>query len=288
MESATFPSHPRSGKHGVLEMTFERDERQRSILRRLHRQTPIIVQQALYFDEQMPELPCVYILSSGGPVVDGDSYSQSILLRHGACAHISTGAATKVAQMSGGEAEMHQRWQLDEDSYLEYLPEPTIPCRGARWDVECEIQIAPSATMFHSEIFLSGRRHSGERFCYGELNLRCNIRRPDGSLLFSERALIDPSRGELGRLGVMGNWEIFSTVMILSPADTIPSIESAIEPFIGEQTALAIHRLPNHAGLMCRIVGRESQDVKRLVRELCSRVRQRIKGRALAADFPWR
>lgn len=288
MEGTTFqPSH-RSGKHGVLEMTFEQDERQRSILRRLHRHTPIIVQQALYFDEQMPELPCVYILSSGGPVVEGDSYEQSILLHRGASAHISTGAATKVAQMSGGRATMRQRWVLEEDSYLEYLPEPTIPCRGARYDAECEIQIAPSATMFYSEIFLSGRRHSGERFCYEELNLKCNIRRPDGTLLFSERALIHPLQGELARLGVLGDWEIFSTVLILAPAENIPSLETSIEPFIGEQTALAIHRLPNSAGLMCRIVGRESQDVKRLVRELCSQVRQCTKGRALAADFPWR
>ena len=27
---------------------------------------PLIVQQELYFDEGMPEMPCVYILSSGG------------------------------------------------------------------------------------------------------------------------------------------------------------------------------------------------------------------------------
>ena len=60
------------GKRGYLRLGFELDGRGRSILRDLERRAPIIVQQALYFDEQMPDLPCVYILSAGGPVVEGD------------------------------------------------------------------------------------------------------------------------------------------------------------------------------------------------------------------------
>lgn len=44
---------------------------------RLDRRAPLIVQQELYFDEEMPGMPCVYILSSGGPNVDGDRYVQN-------------------------------------------------------------------------------------------------------------------------------------------------------------------------------------------------------------------
>ncbi|MBQ5715712.1 MAG: urease accessory protein UreD, partial [Alistipes sp.] len=85
------------GKRGELLMRFERDRSGRSILREMYRRAPVIVQQALYFDEQLPQLPCVYILSAGGPVVEGDEYDYEIALKEGSCAHISTGAATKVA-----------------------------------------------------------------------------------------------------------------------------------------------------------------------------------------------
>ena len=81
-------------KQGHLEMGFEVDNSGRTILRHLYRRVPIVVQQALYFDEQLPTLPCVYILSSGGPYVDGDRYEHHITLGAGAMAHISTGAAT--------------------------------------------------------------------------------------------------------------------------------------------------------------------------------------------------
>ena len=102
------------GKTGYLRLGFERDASGRSILREWERRAPLIVQQALYFDEEMPDMPCVYILSSGGPNVDGDRYEQHITLRRGACAHISTGAATKLAEMRYNHAALTQRFDLDE------------------------------------------------------------------------------------------------------------------------------------------------------------------------------
>ena len=66
------------GKHGYLRLGFELDKEGKSILRDLDRRHPLIVQQELYFDEEMPEMPCVYILSSGGPNVDGDRYLSRI------------------------------------------------------------------------------------------------------------------------------------------------------------------------------------------------------------------
>ena len=87
------------GKHGYLRMGFELDKDGKSIMRDLERRSPLIVQQELYFDEEMPEMPCVYILSSGGPNIDGDRYRQDITVKKDAYAWVSTGAATKLAQM---------------------------------------------------------------------------------------------------------------------------------------------------------------------------------------------
>ena len=115
------------GKTGSLYLGFELDGTGKSILRDLERHAPLIVQQALYFDEEMPEMPCVYILSSGGPNVDGDRYRQHFVVRKDAFAHVSTGAATKLAEMRYNFSGLAQRFELEENAYLEYLPEPTIP-----------------------------------------------------------------------------------------------------------------------------------------------------------------
>ena len=121
------------GKFGSLDLVFELDKDKKSIMRHWDRRAPLIVQQELYFDEGMPEMPCVYILSSGGPNVDGDRYENRFTVRKDAYAYISTGAATKIAEMVYNFSGLKQCFVLEENAYLEYMPEATIPCRHSRY-----------------------------------------------------------------------------------------------------------------------------------------------------------
>lgn len=283
--SSVSPSH---GKQGRLYMLFEQNERNESILRKLYRRAPTIVQQALYFDEQLPSLPCVYILSAGGPIVEGDSFEYEVILREGASAHISTGAATKVAQMRGGEATLQQRIELLPHSYLEYLPEATIPCSGARYRSDLRIVVDSSATLFLSDIYMSGRRHSGERFQFDSLELSCRVERPDATPLFCERQVVEPSRDGVRTIGLMSGWEVFGSVLIFAPEEVVRFVWQELQPYMNSDVALGVHLLPCNAGILCRIVGNECADVKRVVRDLCSLLRQKVKGVPLPAEFPWR
>lgn len=269
-------------------MHFERDSEGRSILRELYRRSPIIVQQALYFDENMPLMPCVYILSAGGPVVEGDIYTHHITLGNGACVHISTGAATKVAQMCGGRAQLEQHIELDQGAYLEWLPEMTIPCCGACYDVVCEAVVAPTATLFYAECYTSGRRFFGERYRYRHLDLASRFVRPDGELIFAERQFIEPSIIDFENIGVMTGMDIFSTILIIAPSHISRSIYASIEPRMDAHIALGVHILPHDEGVICRIVGQESTTVKGLTREICSLLRQRVQGVSLPKEFVWR
>lgn len=281
-----------AGKQGYLRMLFERDSEGRSILRELERRTPIIVQQELYFDELMPAMPCVYVLSSGGPNVDGDRYSHHITLRRDAFAHISTGAATKLAEMKSDYSKLEQRFELDAGAYLEYLPEPTIPCRHARYVAETQVVIDPSATIFFAEIYLSGRRHKrgGEHFAFDLLSIATSASRPDGERLFDERMVIEPSRHAPNALGAMGEWSILGNCFVLAPAKVV----EAIYPLLGSRidreqcVAVGVTRLPSHCGLMIRVLGNDTATIKRTIREYCSVVRREVKGCSLPAEFPWR
>lgn len=277
--------------NGSLRMVFECDSRGRSILCELYRQAPVIVQQALYFDEMLRDMACVYILSSGGPVIGGDNFRYSLTLRRGAMAHISTGAATKIAAMHNRVSSLEQHITLDDDAYMEYLPEPMIPCRGARYRSATHIEIAPTATLLMSEITLSGRRYyaSGERFTYESLTLLTESSRPDGERLFRDRSVIIPSRGIEG-VGAMGRWEIFASLYVLTPEPHAEALYSSFQPYIDHRkgVAVAILRLPRRAGLLFRILGNDSQIIKLTIRELASRVRLQVKGVRLDEDFPWR
>lgn len=280
------------GKTGYLYLGFELDPRGKCILRDLDRRVPLIVQQELYFDEEMPEMPCVYILSSGGPNVDGDRYEQNLIVRKDAFAFVSTGAATKLAEMRYNYSGLTQNMILEENAYLEFLPEPIIPCKHTRFISDTRLNVAPSATLFYSEIFMGGRKYykEGELFAYDILSVCTHGERPDGQPLFREKFVIRPEIRSPRSLGIMGSYDVFANVIVMTPKEHADRIYEKTTAFIDRKKKLAagITHLPNDCGLLFKVLGMEPGPVKKLVREFCSSVRQEVKGKPLPAEFPWR
>lgn len=281
------------GKHGYLRMGFEIDSHGKSIMRDMERRVPLIVQQELYFDREWRELPCVYILSSGGANLDGDRYQQDIYLKKDAFAWVSTGAATKLSEMVRNYSGMKQNISLDEGSYLEFMPEPVIPCRHTRFICDSILTVHPTATLFYSEVYMGGRKYykEGEMYVYDILSVCCHGKRPDGGNLFREKFIVEPHRFLNPRqLGVMGNFDVFANVIVMTPPDKAEEIYARTNAFLDKRKELAagITRLPNEAGLLYKVLGMEPQPVKKIIREFCSIVRETIKGIKVAEEFPWR
>jgi len=281
-----------AGKTGYLRMGFELDAEGRSVMRDLERRVPFIVQQELYFDECMPEMPCVYILSSGGQNVDGDRYEQNITVRRGAFAHVSTGAATKLASMRRDYSSLVQRFSLEDDAYLEYLPEPVIPCRNTRFWSDTALAVAPTATLFYSEIYMSGRRYYGlgERFAYDILSVCTHAERPDGEELFRRKFTVRPADRSPETAGAMNGYDVFADVAVLTPRRHADALLQRTEAYIDRERRIAagIARLPFDCGLSFTVLGDETEEVKRVVRSFCSEVRRQVKGKPLFDEFPWR
>lgn len=299
---APYSEHPRAmavgmpGKEGFLRMVFERAPGGRSVLRYLERRAPLIVQQALYFDAYLPEMPCVYILSSGGPNVDGDRYEQHIVLGRGSMAHLSTGAATKLAEMRYNHSSLLQHIQLEEDAYLEYLPQPVIPCRHSRFCSETYLDVHPSATLFCSEIYTSGRRFYtpfsaltdvGEHFSYDILSLMTEGRHR-GRTVFRERMVVEPSKRRVQLPGRMERYEVFGSAIVMTPKEVADSIYARYEVRKAVYGVTALTQLPGRSGLLLRVMGERTAWVQEEVRAFCSLVRQTVKGVPLPPEFPWR
>ena len=280
------------GKHGYLKLRFALDPDGKSILREIDRRVPLIAQQELYFDKEMPEMPCLYILSSGGPNVDGDRYQQDIIVEKDAFGWVSTGAATKLAEMKYNYSGMVQNIVLEEGAYLEFMPEPVFPCRHTRFICDTRLTVHPTATVFYSEIYMGGRQYycAGEMFDYDILSVCSHGERPDGTQLFREKFVIDPSKNDPRRLGVMGRFEIFANVIVMTPAENIERIYAAVTPGIDRLAMIAtgITTLPNDAGLLFKVLGTDTGRVKQKIRDFCSLVRQTVKGKPLPEEFPWR
>jgi len=279
------------GKVAHLRLGFER-RGARSILADLFRRAPLIVHRAIYWDEEMPEMPCVFIVSNSGGILQGDRNTISIEVGSDAQAHVTTQSATKIHEMDANFAAQLQEIILHDNAYLEYLPDPTIPHRRTRFLTDTRITIAPTATLLYSEILMAGRKYyaNGELYKYELFSSKVRAERPEGKELLTEKVIIRPRQQAVRRVGVMGEFDVFGNVILLTPKQHADRIFEQVSAVVNlpEQWAAGASRLPNDAGLIYKVVGMESAPVRAKIREFWSIVRAQVVGASVPREFAWR
>ena len=279
------------GKNAYLRLGFER-RGERTILADLDRRVPFTAQRALYPDPALPDQAWIFIITTTGCVLQGDRFAFDVSLGPGARAHVTTQSATKIHSMDANYAVQAQTITLADDSYLELLPEPLIPHRRARFLSDTRISIAPTASLLYAEIVQPGRKyhHAGEAFGATLLSLAVEAHRPDGRLLCSEKLLIEPATRPVRQTGVMGAFDVFGNILLLTPPDCARRIQArvAADLDLGEGVASGACALPNDAGLIFKALGRETTQVKAEVRKFWGIAREEITGRSLPPPYFWR
>ena len=279
------------GKSGSLRLGFE-TRGDRTILADLDRRAPYMVQRVLYPDPEMPDQAWVFIITTSGCVLQGDRLSLDISLSPGARAHVTTQSATKIHSMDANYAVQTQSIALADGAYLEFLPEPLIPHRRARYLSDTRITIAPTATLLCSEIIQPGRKHHHPDESFGAtlLSLALEAERTDGRLLFNEKLVIEPARRPVRQTGVMDSFDVLGNVVLLTPMEHADRIHARVEAEVDSADGVAFGacRLPNDAGLIYKVLGRETVQVKAKVREFWGIAREEITGASGPPPFFWR
>jgi urease accessory protein len=279
------------GKSGLLRLGFEHRDG-RTILAELGSRTPCLAQRALHCDDALPDLAWLFMITTSGCVLQGDRLALDVSLGPGARAHVTTQSATKIHSMDANYAMQTQSFTLDEGAYLEFLPDPLIPHRQARFASDTLITIDRSASLLCSEIVQPGRRHHHPDECFGVtlLSLATAAVRPDGKSLFSEKLLIEPLRNPIRQTGVMDSFEVFGNVILCTPPENVERILARIDAGIDLEQGVAFGacRLPNDAGLIYKVLGRQTAQVRAKVREFWEVSRREITGAAIPPPFFWR
>jgi urease accessory protein len=277
-------------KNGILELSFAR-RGDRSVLAHLYRQAPLLAQQALYWDEHLPGLPCVYVITTSGCVLQGDRFDISVAVGDDAMAHVTTQSATKIHRMDEDFAAQSQRLDLAENAYLELLPGPVIPHRHSRFVAQTEAVVAESATLLSAELLQPGRKHhgGGELFEYDLYSSALTVSRPDGTPLCCEKLVAEPWRHPVRQAGVMGTFDIVANVILVAPPRHVEMIfEQVVSGADADAGCMAgISRLPNDAGLAYKVLGSATEPVKAKVRAFWDLVRREATGAPAPAARTW-
>jgi urease accessory protein len=277
------------GKHGVLQLEFAR-RNDRSVLAHLQRQAPLLAQQALYWDEHLPAMPCVFVITTTGCILQGDRLDVSISVGRGAMAHVTTQAATKVHQMDAGFAEQSTRLHVADDAYLELLPGPVIPHRHSRFVTSTSAVVAPTAIVLIAELVAPGRKHhGGELFEYDLYSSALTISRPDGRVLCTDKLVSEPRRYPVRQAGAMGEFDVLASVTLAAPVQlaeaVLEHVDATVDP--GTECMAGASRLPNDAGLVYRVLGRETEPVRARIRAFWQLVRHKAIGVPIPKPRSW-
>lgn len=270
----------RAGKVGLLILTLENKEGKTILVENYHK-VPLQVQKALYIDEQIPHMPFIYIMSPSGGILQGDRLKIDIHGHENSMFHITTQSATKIYRMEKNYATQILNITLDKGSYAEFLPNMIIPYRNSRFYQEVNLKIHEDATCLYSEILLPGRVAYGESFLYEIFYSRFQATNLSGNLRCLDHMVFLPKTCDIKSCGMLGNWEITANIYLLTKKVKSEILNAEIVKNIQktDNICLASTVLPHSDGIIIRILGKKSNDVDIVCKQIWNIIRIKLHGK---------
>jgi urease accessory protein len=176
---------------------------------------PLQVLPPSYQDED--DEAYLYLLNPTGGIVQGDRLLTEVMVEPGARVLLSTQSATKVYRMDEGYAEEVNRYVLQGDAVMEYLPDQTIPFAGSRFYRSTTVELDPASTLIFTDLLAAGRVARDERFGFEQLFVELNV------VVGGERRLLDrleiaPRWSRPDRLGLWEGFTYYGSLYAHAPA----------------------------------------------------------------------
>jgi urease accessory protein len=131
---------------------------------------------------------------------DGDHLETDIHVAPGAKLVLSTPSASRVYRTRSGAAAVScQKFRVEENASLEWIPEPFIPHAGARYVQRTMIDLHPAASLLFFDWITPGRVAMGEVFAYQHLRWELDLTL-GGSLIAREGYDLRPDDDSLEAL----------------------------------------------------------------------------------------
>ena len=269
----------KTGKVGFLKLALEHDsQRSKTIVTEQRTQVPLYVQKALHYDETVPSMAHVFILSPSGGVLQGDRYRTDIELKNKAISHITTQGATRIYKMNSNYATQMINLKVGKDCYLEFLPEQLIPYKSSRYYQKTTFTVDDSATLVYSETIVPGRVAMGELFDYDICYLRTLCYNDKNEIKFHDNSILEPKNQTMNTLGMFGNKTVLSTMFVVTKKENIEELYKTINQVFkdNDEVVGGASILPNDSGLSVRILSNSSEDNKTTVYNISQIIRRQF------------
>jgi urease accessory protein len=196
---------------------------------------------------------------------DGDKIVSEVTIGQGAALALSTPSSSRVFRTrSGMDALCEQKFSVETEGFLEWIPEVFIPHQGARYIQKTRVDLQPGAGLLFIDWISPGRVARGEIFQYENLRWEFDLRL-EGKLLARER--YDMS-GE-GLEGITAMFEAGHYVSIYVAGEMLRNFPTAEVDALGnEDTYLGHGLLEGGEVMVIRALCRDSLAARRLIERI--------------------
>lgn len=263
------------GKKGLLKMRFGVKEGL-TVIKDSYNQVPLKVAKPFYLEPESGEI-FIYQMNPSGGMVQGDEYLQEMELDSGSRVFLTTQSAAKIYRTPDSQAFQSNLFVLDQDSLLEYFPDPVIPFAGSEFINETKVYLTKGAAAFLAETVTPGRTKRDEVFQYKSYKSKTTVYW-DEELILWDNWHFKPETKEVTSLGMFdgythyGNFLIFSEKVDQSLADSLHSVLLDFENVEGSAS------LTVKNGIVIRILGGRTDRLEQAIQACWDVARRKLVG----------
>ncbi|WP_243708322.1 urease accessory protein UreD [Actinomadura sp. GC306] len=266
------------GKVGVLELGFGTSGG-RTELTSQFQKAPLHITRPLYPDSALSGMPYVMFMSSGGGVLQGDRYRIELDCGPGTSVHFGTQTATRLYRMEHNYATQVVELSAGPGSYVEYLPQTTIPFGDSRFYQRTSVTAAPDATVVLGEKLMAGRLARDERHAYTAYCADLEVQNTEGGLLFADPVRLVPEEHDVTGPAVMGDYGLMASIYVVTGAKPPQDVADVMHETIrGTGLRGGASLLPGECGAWARLLGDLSPEVDAAFHRTWDAVRRLLLG----------
>ncbi len=259
-----------SGCRGRAELIFSRHG-PRTILDRNYTCLPAQVIRPFYWEGSGRAY--LYLLTPTGGMLGGDRLDIHVVLGPHAQVCLTTASATKVHPSVAAPAEQALSIELGPGSSLEYLPEPTILFRAARWWQRTIVQRAADSRLLLLEGWSAGRVARREVFQFSSLETTIEAYTAERLSLF-DRMRICPVAYPHEALGLWEGRPHLLTLYLLQESHPADAWLRAVQEELSASPVLAGASRLETPGLAARVLADDAEMLTHVGRTLWQKIRE--------------
>ena len=270
-----------AGRHGRAELYFAR-RGQRTVLYHQYATVPAQIIRPFYTPDD--EHAYVYLLTPTGGMLGGDRLDIHIVLEPDAKVCLTTASATKVHPSADLPAEQSLRIDLGAGSSLEYLPEPTILFRAARWRQRTIVHRDTDSRLLFNEGWSAGRVARQEVFAFSSLDTSVEVYTADRLSVF-DRMRLRPASYPYQQLGLWAARPHLMTMCLLQRDHLPPTWLQTVQAELSTTRGLIGLSQLTTPGFVARLLADDDEAMTHVVHWLWQHIRTDLWGEPWS---PWR